>query len=534
MLAPYKEGVAPLRRRSSRRILAAVVPCSVAYGVLFAVSSEHISIILVAPLAALMGLAVWALPNDVFPAPTRILRFLTLSAVFALAVWPNYLAIAPPGMPWITLNRLLGIALLSSLLVCLSVSEAFRTRLRDIFSVSPLLWKALLAFGAIQVFSVIVSVNVPESIDGFITVLVSWAAIYVASSFVFTEPGMAHRWTLVLWATVIVLCLISLEEYREGRVIWAGHIPDLLRIENPDVLRILAGAQREALKQHRVQATFSTSLGLSEYMALALPFIVNFVIGKYSMLTRIAAAATLPVMVFAILFTQSRLGMVGLGVSALMFFFFFGAARLRRNGNDIIGQAIALSYPVLACLFIAASFLVSHIRHVVWGTGATADSTQARFGQWQAGLPKILARPWGYGLGEGASSLNWTIASGLVTIDSYYLTLAMEYGVFGLLLYVWSLAVGITIAIRLIMERGDKDREAGLILPATISLANFVVEKAVFSQPENHPLIYMLFGLITALAYRSKRSAQALPEQRRLDETPLRSARTFGPSSSAQ
>jgi hypothetical protein len=380
LLAPYRYGDELSRRRSGGLVLAAVVASSAIYGGLFAISSGHINVALIAPVAGLVALAVWALPTDVFPAPTRTLRFLTLFALLALAVWPNYLAIAPPGLPWITLNRLVGIMLLGSLLVCLSVSGTFRARLGDVFGSTPLLWKALLAFGAIQVFSVIVSKNVPTSIDGFITVLVAWAAVYVASAFVFSERGMAHRWTLVLWASVIVVGLISLEEYREGRVIWAGHIPSLLRIENPDVLRVLAGAQREALKQHRVQATFTTPLGLSEYMALALPFIVNFVLGKYSLFTRLAAAATLPMMVFAILATQSRLGMVGLGVSALMFFFFFGALRLRRSGNDIVGRAIVLSYPVLACLFIAASFFVGHIRHVVWGTGATADSTQARFG----------------------------------------------------------------------------------------------------------------------------------------------------------
>jgi hypothetical protein len=91
-----------------------------------------------------------------------------------------------------------------------------------------------------------------------------------------------------------------------------------------------------------------------------------------------------------------------------------------------------------------------------------------------------------------------------VTVDSYYLTLILDYGVVGLLLYAWSLAVGIAVAIRLTFERVDKDREAGLILPATISLANFVVIKTVFSQSDNHPLIYMLLGLVTALAYRSQ------------------------------
>jgi hypothetical protein len=483
-------------------LLAIAAGCA-AYGMMFALSSDHINIALAAPFAALGGLAVWALPADVFPAPTKALQSLTLGCLLGLAIWPNYLAIALPGLPWITLNRLIGLALLAVLLVSLSVSAEFRTRLGAILGATSLLWKSLAAFAAIQVFSVAVSRNIPDSIDGFVTVLIAWTTVYFASAYVFAKPGAAHRWTFVLWATVVVLCLIAIEEYREGGVIWAGHIPSILRIQNPDVLRILAGAHREASKEHRVQATFTTPLGLSEYMALALPFIINFVIGKYSMMTRLAAVATLPLMVFAILVTQARLGMVGLCVSVLLFFFFFGALRLRRDGNDIIGRAILWSYPVMACVLLASTFLVSHIRHVVWGTGATADSTQARFGQWQAGLPKIMARPWGYGLFQSGGVLDWTTASGQVTVDSYYLTLALDYGIPGLLLYIWSLVVGIATAFRLAFAEADGDPEAGLIVPAAVSLVNFIVIKAVFSQADNHPVIYMILGLVTALSYRS-------------------------------
>ena len=102
-----------------------------------------------------------------------------------------------------------------------------------------------------------------------------------------------------------------------------------------------------------------------------------------------------------------------------------------------------------------------------------------------------------------------------MTIDSYYLTLSLEYGVIGLLLYVGSLLTGVAIALRLALSRADHDREGALIVPATISLLNFLVIKAVFSQQDNHPVIFMILGLVTALAYRARSSEPAQSEQAR-------------------
>ncbi len=256
MLAPYRS---VWSNKASRLVALAFGLGAFVYGMAFALLSDAISIALVAPAAILAGLVVWALPRDLFEAPTRLLEALLLGALFALVVWPNYIAIALPGLPWITLNRLIGLSLVGVLLICASVSTSFRGSVRDALSAAPLLWRLVVAFVFIQIVAVLDSRDVSSSLDRFINYQVGWTAAFFAGVYVFLRPGAAERWAFVLCGAAVVVGLIGLAEYRAGRVIWAGHIPSFLRIENPDVSRVLAGFHREASDQHRVQSTFTTS-----------------------------------------------------------------------------------------------------------------------------------------------------------------------------------------------------------------------------------------------------------------------------------
>ena len=48
------------------------------------------------------------------------------------------------------------------------------------------------------------------------------------------------------------------------------------------------------------------------------------------------------------------------------------------------------------------------------------------------------------------------------------------------------------------------DRDAALLTPLTVALTNFFVIKAVFSQQDNHPLYFMMLGMLVALVWRSQ------------------------------
>ena len=110
----------------------------------------------VAPIAVLALLAIWALPDLARP-PTRTLGWLFYAFTVALVVWPNYLAITLPGLPWITMTRLIGFPLVFLVLVCVSTSTAFRTQVGDVLVALSPGSQIFLVFLAMQALSVLFS-----------------------------------------------------------------------------------------------------------------------------------------------------------------------------------------------------------------------------------------------------------------------------------------------------------------------------------------------------------------------------------------
>jgi hypothetical protein len=94
----------------------------------------------------------------------------------------------------------------------------------------------------------------------------------------------------------------------------------------------------------------------------------------------------------------------------------------------------------------------------------------------------------------------------MLTIDSYYLTLVLDYGILGIMLYFATFIVAIRYA-----WTGIKDERqilASYSVPISIALLSFIVIKAVFSQPDNHPMVYMILGMLSAVEYNRQRVRQ--------------------------
>jgi hypothetical protein len=140
---------------------------------------------------------------------------------------------------------------------------------------------------------------------------------------------------------------------------------------------------------------------------------------------------------------------------------------------------------------------------MVWGGGETGPSTDARRVQYQMGWPKIWSHPWGHGIGSSGVVLGFVEPNGTISIDTYYLAVALEYGVIGFIFYygTFLLAIG-TSAKYMLVPFERRDREAGFLLPACICLTNFVIIKSVFAQQDIHPLVFMVLGMTLALIHR--------------------------------
>jgi hypothetical protein len=499
------------------------------YGALFAYYGAELFLQFTVPLVLLAILAIWALP-DTGAAPTRLLEVLLFTYLVGLVCWPNYLAIALPGLPWVTVIRIIGVPLAATLLICASCSAVFRNEFKAVLASSPVIWKMLVGFVFLQAISIVLSSDPPYAASKFLIAQLNWTAVFFASCYIFTRPKRIEHWAMLIWLVAIFVSLIGFQEWRVSKVLWAGHIPGFLQVEDPAVQRILEGAVRTWGGKYRVQSKFATSLGLAEFLSLALPFVIYFIMSPYRMAVRLAAAATVPFLLFIIVATDARLGMVGFFSSILFWTLLFGLLRWRRQVRSLFGPAIALSYPVVFGLFVTATFFVGRLRHLVWGSGAQQFSTDARQLQYEMGIPKVLTHPLGHGIGEASFVLGYTNRAGQLTIDTYYLSIALDHGIIGFILYYGMFLLAIYKAARIAIF--SEDRELSLAGPVAIALINFVVIKSVLSQQENHPLAFMMLGMVVALTYHASRIARkdapAVIERRPSDSL-VRSIRIIRP-----
>lgn len=507
ILAPYfRHGFWGRHKVLSCLVLAFVAAL---YGLVFGVTATAFLVQLMIPVALVLLLSLGLLPENgvVFE---RTLFSLFAAFCFALAVWPNYLAISVGSLPWITVVRLIAIPMSLAYLISLSQSAEYRRSLAETLNSAPAVWKLMALYFAIAFVTILASNKLATSVNKYIIAIYSWGIIFLLAAQIFRREGASRKFALIMWAGLVITCLIGLWEARLGQVVWAGHIPSFLKIDDEAVARILSGTVRSAIGIHRVQGKFTQSLSLAEFLALMTPFVLHLIVTGRSLLERAAAAATLPLIFVVISKTDSRLGIVGFGL-AVLGYLFYGAYRYwARHRSSLFAPLILLAYPFFAFLVLLSSFFVTRVRNAVWGSGAHEASNNARVSQLNDGIGIVLQQPWGHGIGRAAETLGHTNLQGVITIDNYYLSIAIEAGVLGLVAYFGAFYAALVIGGKAIL-RDDLDDDAAWLAPALLSLGNYVVIKGVLSQQDNHPLAFAILGMAVALIYRAKSRPAAPP-----------------------
>lgn len=472
----------------------------IVYGMAFGLFGQGLAVLFLVPIGILALLVIWALPDTNRP-PVGLMGRLFFIATGAAVLWPNYLAIALPGLPWITVQRLVDIPMALVLLICLSISKTFRSKLATTLKAAPWVSWLMLTFFGFEVLSVIVSIGPIFSLDHFITAQISWTAMFVISAYVVRRKGAMTKWSRLLWACGLIIASIAFAEIRVRHPLWAGHIPSFLQINDPMVQSILEGAVRGT--KYRAVATFDTALALGEFLALSLTFIVHETMTTKNVTVRIAGALSIPYILASELSSGSRSGIVGSTI-ALALYALLWLLRRRAGKGDIVKPVLIAFYPLGAVLFGAATFVVPALRVRMWNGGSSGYSDMARMDQVHLGIPRILHRPWGYGMAQAAQALQYYTPSGFLSIDSYYLSLFLEYGILGALVYIAMFACGAVEAGWLAIQGDDPDEETSFLVPVAISLVVFLVIKSVFAQIDNHALFFSVLGMVPALAWRHK------------------------------
>ncbi len=488
--SPY---VRPRPRMWLRVVLAALLfVMTWFYVVAFQLVGQFFIVQFVAPLAIVALLVMWALPDQKSTTviPIKYLYFLYL--VFLL-VWPDYLALDLPGLPWITANRLFGFFLAITFVYFLSVSREGRSLIVEKVRSVSYLTKLIIMLAFLITVSIVFSSNMVTTISRVISAFINLFLIFFVSVYLFSKAENVRKFVVVITVCCMINSVIAVAEFRLGHVLWRDYIPSFLAVQDEGVLRTLEGSVRAAIGTYRVQSKFTTPLSFAEFLSLGLPFVFHLALTARDVLKRCICCAVIAVMTVAVFLSDSRLGLVGFLITPAVYLGIWAARRWYSDARSLMGPAITIAYPIIMMTLIAATFSIGRVRVKVWGTGAHQFSNDAREVQWSTGIPKVLSQPWGYGFGEGGTTLNYVTDQGLLTIDSYYLSILLELGLLGFVVFYSIFALTIFHSTRLAIL--STHTEARILIPCSISLLNFVITKSVLSQVETHPFAFMILGL---------------------------------------
>jgi O-antigen ligase len=178
-----------------------------------------------------------------------------------------------------------------------------------------------------------------------------------------------------------------------------------------------------------------------------------------------------------------------------------------------LAPAIVGLVGLIGFLCLIGLLTLSHQAHdMVMGGAAQANSTQARYDQWAAGMKYIISNPiTGHGFAMGGTIIQDT------TIDSYALSLVIETGIPGLLFFTGLCLLPVWYGLRGYLT--DMSESSALAGALACSFLAFATYRLVLSQKENHMLFFSLLAVMIVLNY--DRVRKRVPQ--RLNNKSLRS-----------
>lgn len=504
VLPPFRQDMRPVTKLIVNLIvLAACLTLGVIYGFIFAVFPPFFLVYAAIPLAALAFLVIWALPE------AEAVTFRPFTVAFMLTVgakllWPEYLAPNIPGLPAVSLGRISIVLLMLTMIVTLSMSRSAKTRLVEALAVLPI-WKILIALNVIQLYTIFLSVAPFRSFNQVLVTLQAWTGIYIASVIAFSIPRMREWFPRFLILTTLLLCLLGMAELKNQALLWSKNFPSFLRYD-----QVIAGILEPKFRDggYRVTTIYTTSLSFAEFLAFSSPFFLHNLLRARALRMRAFWVAANLLLVFTIFKTGARLGIVGLFAADAMYLMLWSFRRWRmHHKSDLIGPAMSLAFPAAAALFLVAMFTVDAVRYRTISGGSTGFSDDARWTQFEMAIPSIIKNPLGYGLGSSGDVIGFTTPGGQLTVDSYILTVLVDLGVAGLVLYAAMLFWTMWRMGRIAFE----SREDGAFITAAVTgaLASWITSKLVLSQADNDMLLFIMLGYATALAWQYRGTTAA-------------------------
>jgi hypothetical protein len=472
------------------------------YGLMCTILPMQMIIVPMVPILVMIVLSLWLLPDTGGVQYAPIAKGMILFIGFN-AMWPSYVALNAPGLPIITPTRVVLLGTLLIIAFNFATSAEMRSQVITTNNSMPAVRKMFWLFWLTTLVSLPFSNAVFFSISKFMNNQIYWTIPFVISAWLAAREGYTTRVVRTITVSVLIVALLALPEYRTQVPIWVPHLPSFLRIDPELLAQMAAGNARAGTMDYRLRGTFTGALYFAEFLAVTFPFVLHAWARQRNLPGFILLSGGVVLMAMVMFLTGSRSAMLALVMTPLTYAFLV-AWRLRTQNPESLGASLAVySYPLAAAAMASLVVFWRRLHVLVIGGGQHALSTNARETQWNMGWPKIASRPLGHGVGRSGDTLGYyNPGADSPTVDSFYLTLLLDFGVFGIIFFMS--IFGTVLWLGFGLHNKARSEEQLLLAPIMCSLFNFIVIKSVASTEGNLPLMFILIGCMMGLASRQK------------------------------
>jgi hypothetical protein len=472
------------------------------YGLMMAILPPQLMAFPATPIFVMIALILWLLPDIGGIYYRRLQQFMILFIAVNTA-WPGYVAFNLPGLPWISLTRIVLFIVLVIFSWNFSTSREMRHQIRDSFSESPAVAKIFWLYWLTTLVSLAFSQYIVSSISKFVNNQIYWTMIFFVGTLLATRKGYVEKFTkTVVFATAVML-VFSIYEFHIQRVPWLGYLPSFLKID-PEILEILNSAQsRSGTDVYRVRGNFGGSLFYSEFLTMAFPFFLHFFIKERRLFPFMALGAGLVACMLVMYLTNARSAMLGILVTFCLYPLYAAIRRRSIYSRSIVATSVIMAYPMILALVATMVIAWPRAHVMILGGGQHQASSDARAEQWRMGVPKLLSHPLGYGVASGNEALGYFNPGGKGTVDSYYLTVMLDSGIIALPLFLLTFLLPAWLGFK--YHRTATTPEQEILAPLSIAIINFIIVQSVLSSEANIPLALSFVSCIVGLIWQYHR-----------------------------
>lgn len=426
---------------------------------------------------------------------------LMLAATMLMPLWPTFLHVALGPLPLLTPPRAIFYILSALWLYDMAVSPWRRGQLLVKFRRSPWLTGAVVLFFALNALSVPLAEGTVVAARAFFRQIMILALPFLIFLTYVNRPRELKSLVVALVIGAGVAGAIAIGEYATQTLMIAKLAP-LIMAEGQWIEMAQSVKSRDGV--FRAQATHTHPISLGEYLTFCAPLALGLALSMRGS-GRWGFALAAVVILGGILATNSRGALValpvGIGVLGAIFTIRVLSQPRRARFRPLIGLAVLSMIAVSPVIMFGAHALITGDA----GTSA-ARSSQARIEQIEMAWPKILKRPvLGYGTGRSTRIVGYYGRA--LSLDNYYLSLAVDLGFPGPLAFIAFMAIAMRRTSSAIASAPLSCK--WVLIGLTAALASFLVSRMIISQTQNLNLLFPLIGAIAATQFAGARRMPA-------------------------